>query len=340
VPVSSSPLAGPVAAPAEALSRRTFLAAAAQGAAPAPRAARPRISCGSFNFHTFGANQDPEPAIDLIGQMGFEGTELILLTREDIRGYWTDARIAAINRKLDRYKLEVAQFILFQPVVEGLTSLDRSLRDQNLAYFEAGCKIGRKLRAPIVNIVAPWPREWKGPQAYLPRYYEIQEPKPGEKFHIDIAPGFDWDTVWANFVGAIKECLARAKAHGMKLSIEHHTHTMIPDVASFLRLWDAIRDPALGYNLDTGWTASHRDYPPAAIHKVKAHLMNLHVRDIDGLMRRFVHIGEGVMDFRAIAQALKAIGFRGFLTLEQDKYPGDMQATARRYLSLMREYLA
>jgi sugar phosphate isomerase/epimerase len=327
---------GELPTPAEPFTRRSFLATAA---VTAPGASRPRISCGSFNFHTFGAKQDPEPAIDLIGRMGFEGIELILLTREDIRGYWTDARIAAINRKLDKYRLEVAQFIMFQPVVEGLTSLDRTVRNQNLGYFEAGCKIGRKLRAPMVNIVAPWPREWKGPQAYLPRYYDLENPKPGEKFHIDIARSFDWDAVWANFVGAAKECLARAKAQGMKMSIEHHTHTMIPDAASFLRLWDAVGDPALGYNLDTGWTLLHREYPPVAIHKLKGRLMNLHVRDIDPAMRRFVHIGEGVMDFRAIAEALKATGFRGFLTLEQDKHPGDMQATARRYLAMMKEYL-
>lgn len=318
--------------------RELVMAGAAAAAAAAP--VRPRVSCGSFNFHTFGANQKPDEAIDIIGQMGFEGIELILLTREDIAGYWTEAKTGEINRKLDRYKLEVAQFVLFQPVVEGLTSLDRAVRNQNLDYFEAGCRIARKLRAPLINIVAPWPREWKGPTSYLPRYYDIEKPQPGEKFHIDIEPGFDWDAVWANYVAATKECLQRAKAHGLKMTIEHHTHTMIPDVASFLRLWDAIRDPALGYNLDTGWTMSHRDYPPAAIHKVRKHLMNLHVRDIDGLMRRFVHIGEGVMDFRAIAAALKAIGFGGFLTLEQDKHPGDMKATARRYLAMMREYLA
>ena len=68
--------------------------------------------------------------------------------------------------------------------------------------------------------------------------------------------------------------------------------------------------------------------------------MNVHARDIDGLMRNFVHVGEGVMDFQAIAEALKAVGFRGFLSIEQDKHPGDMKATCRRYLELMKECLA
>ena len=46
------------------------------------------------------------------------------------------------------------------------------------------------------------------------------------------------------------------------------------------------------------------------------------------------------MDFKHVAAALKSAGYRGFVTLEQDKHPGDMQATAKRFLALMREYLA
>ena len=37
----------------------------------------------------------------------------------------------------------------------------------------------------MINIVAPWARELKGPTSYLPRYYNVENPKPGEKFHID-----------------------------------------------------------------------------------------------------------------------------------------------------------
>src|SRR5262249_1298814 len=159
------------------------------------------------------------------------------------------------------------------------------------------------------------------------RYYEITKPKKGEKFHIDIAKGFDWDKVWDAYAEATRGCLERVKRHGMKLSIEHHTHTMVPDAMSFVRLCEQVRDPALGYHLDAGWTMMQREYPPLAIHKVQKYLMNVHARDIDGLMRQFVHVGEGVMDFAAIVEALKAVGFRGFMSIEQDKHPGDMQST-------------
>ena len=318
---------------------------AAAQSAPAPKSAlpsagRPRIGCVSWCFHKFAGGSSPEEALAVIGGLGFEGVDLILLAREDIEGFWTDTTIDRLRRQLDRHKLDVAQFVIFQPVIEGLPSLDAEERKRNLAYFEAGCRIGQKLGAPLVDIVAPWPRELTGPRDYLPRYYDIAEPGPDEKFHIDIAAGFDWDRTWDAFVQTVRTCVECAKAHGLKLTIEHHTHTLIPCADAFLRLWDAIRDPALGYNLDTGWTASQREYPPIAILKTKDRLMNLHVRDIDGLMRQFVHIDNGVMDFAAVAQTLKAIGYAGFLSLEQDKHPGDMQETCRRYVAMMREYLS
>jgi sugar phosphate isomerase/epimerase len=330
---------------AEPVSRREFLGATALAAASTALASaataqgKPKVGCLSWCFHNLSPGATPDEAIDIIGQLGLEGIELILITRDDIKGYWTDARIDRLKQQLDRNKLKVSQFVMFQPVVEGLSSVKADERARNLDYFEAGCKIGKKLGAPIVNIVAPWARELRGPTSYLPRYYEIEKPKPDQKFHIDIADNFDWDRVWDAYIESTKGCLERAKAHGLKLTIEHHTHTLVPDAVSFLRLWEAIRDPALGYNLDTGWTLSQREYPPVAIHKVKRHLMNVHVRDIDGLMRRFVHVGQGVMDFKAVVDTLKQVGYDGYLSLEQDKHPGDMKATCKRYLEIMREYI-
>ncbi|MBN1126099.1 MAG: sugar phosphate isomerase/epimerase [Sedimentisphaerales bacterium] len=300
----------------------------------------PKIGCTSWCFHSFAAGTNPEEAIELIGRIGFDGIELILLGRDDITNYWTGPTINRIQKQLDRWKLQVSQFVLFQPVVEGLSSLNPDERKRNLDYFETGCKIGRKFNAPVVNIVAPWPRELGQGQGYIPRYYEMPNPQPDQKYHINMTADFDWDRIWAQYIDTTKACLERAKAQKMKMSIEHHTHTIIPDTTAFLRLWDAIRDPALGLNLDVGWTLLQREYPPVAVHKAGPRLMNLHMRDIDGAMRQFVHIGHGVMDFKAICDSLKAIQFEGFLSIEQDKYPGDMEETCIRYLAMMKEYLA
>ena len=317
------------------------LPAAAQDKLSARRAGKPKVGCLSWCFHSLTAGADPEPGLDIIGELGFDGVELIVNAPKDLKDFWTDARIERLNGKLQRNRLAVSQFVMFQPVVEDLSSTNPAARERALNNFEACCQIGKKLGAPMVNIVAPWARELKGPTSYLPRYYEIANPKPGQKYHIDIAENFDWDRVWDAYVETTKACLARAKAHGMKFCIEQHTHCLIPDAASFLRLWDRIRDEDLGYNIDVGWTLLQREYPPAAIHKVGRHLMNVHMRDIDGLMRRFPAFGRGVMDVEAIITALKRVGFSGFASIEQDKNPGDpdMRETCREYVRIMRGYL-
>src|SRR5262249_20814053 len=149
---------------------------------------------------------DPEPAIDIIGETGFDGIELIATASKDIKEFWTDARIDHIKQKLDRHKLRVSQFAMFQPVAEGLSSTKPDVRNQALDCFEGGCRIAKKLDSPIVNIVSPWALELKGPSYYLPRYYDIEKPKPDQKFHIDIADGFDFERVWSGFVETIKAC--------------------------------------------------------------------------------------------------------------------------------------
>jgi sugar phosphate isomerase/epimerase len=272
--------------------------------------------------------------------LGFEGIELIANSRQDVDEYWTEKTIGRIRQRLERNHLVLNQFPFFQPVVEGLTSKDAEERKRSLDYFKRGCRIAKKLGAPMVNIVAPWARELStSSTGYLPRYF-LSDPKAGEKFHIDIAPGYDFDQLWHLFTQTMRACLERAKAYGTTFSIENHTHTMMPVTDSFLRLWDAIRDPALGCNLDCGWAMNQREYPATAICKLNKHLMNLHLRDINPAMREYVAIGQGVMDFKAIADAVKTIGFSGFLSLEQDGSGENMKETCRRYLSAMKEYLS
>ena len=139
------------------LNRRQFLQTAAVAAsglslatAPAAESAsrspgKPKIGCLSWCFHDLSPAADPEPALDIIGELGFDGVELIVTARRDLKDFWTDAKIDRLNQKLQRNKLRVSQFVIFQPVVEDLSSTEPAAREQALDYFEAGCRIGKKL---------------------------------------------------------------------------------------------------------------------------------------------------------------------------------------------------
>ncbi len=300
-----------------------------------------KVACASWAFHGFKAGEsNPLAAIDVLGEMGFDGIECIVNHPDDLIQLWTDELIGQVRMQLDKYKMEVTQLALFQPVVEDLSSLDEGKRAKALDHFESGVVIAKKLGANLINIVAPWPRELSRPDGgYLPRYYDLPDAKPGDKFILNMDDSFDWELIWAQYVKTTQECLSRATKHGLRFTIENHTHCMVPDTSSFLLLWNEINDPGLGINLDVGWILEEREYPPVAINKVKRHLYNLHIRDIDGYMSKFVHIGHGVMDFKGIIDQLKKIGYRGYVVLEQDKHPGNMKETVANYLKLMRELI-
>jgi sugar phosphate isomerase/epimerase len=69
--------------------------------------------------------------------------------------------------------------------------------------------------------------------------------------------------------------------------------------------------------------------------------MNVHMRDIDGSMRQFPPFGRDMMDIEVIVTVLKKVGFNGFASIEQDRYPDHpgIRETCREYLRIMREYI-
>jgi hypothetical protein len=54
-------------------------ATAAQG--PSRSQGKPRVGCLSWCFHDLSPGADPEPALQTIGELGFDGVELIATAR-------------------------------------------------------------------------------------------------------------------------------------------------------------------------------------------------------------------------------------------------------------------
>src|ERR1051326_104715 len=106
-----------------------LLNATAEPLSPSPPK-KIQVGCLSWCFHSLGPSADPEAAIDNIGTLGFDGIELIATSRGDFKTFWTDERISRLKQKVERNKLRVSQFAMFQPVVENLTSLKREDREQ------------------------------------------------------------------------------------------------------------------------------------------------------------------------------------------------------------------
>ena len=109
-------------------------AAPAPAPAPAkplpPAADRPKIGCVSWCFHSFTGGVDPTEAIDTMGDLGFEGTDLILTAREDVQGFWTQMKIDSLRARLEKHHLApdwgafLADFCHHWPTHEEHTYVD------------------------------------------------------------------------------------------------------------------------------------------------------------------------------------------------------------------------
>lgn len=297
-----------------------------------------KLGCACWLF-TQGRFLPPyEPAVDAIGELGFQGIEFILRNADDLQDYWTGARVDGLRRQCERRGLDVSQFVFFQDAVAGLASLRAGEREQALEVFERGTCIAKALGSPIVNFVSQWPVGMEAPVAYVPRYWYTNQPGVSEfnpKLSMRLPQPFDWDQIWETYVGSVRKCARIAADHGLKLAVEGHAHVIVPHTDSFLRLSEHVREPALGYNYDTAWQLVQREYIPWSIYKLKGKLLNVHARDGDGLHCYALPPGQGIIDWAGVFEALRAIGYDAFVSLEISNYqePHRWAAEARRYLA-------
>ncbi len=297
-----------------------------------------KLGCACWVF-TKGRFLPPyEPAVEATGELGFEGIEFILRNAEDLSDYWTPWRIDGLRRRCEQYGLEVSQFVLFQDAVADLANLRADAKAKALEIFEGGVKIAKALGSPIVSFVSQWPVGLKAPVDYVPRYWYTNQPGVGEfspKLTLQLPEPFDWDAIWEGYVGSVRTCARIAASHGLKPAIEGHTHVIVPHTDSFLRLWEHVQDPGLGYNYDTAWQFLQREYVPWSLYKLKGKLWHVHARDGDGLHCYSLPPGQGIIDWAGVFEALRAIGYEGFVSLEVSNYndPYRWAGEARRYLA-------
>jgi sugar phosphate isomerase/epimerase len=278
-----------------------------------------KLGCACWTFSKGRFLPPYEPTIEIIGDLGFDGIEFILRHPDDLNDYWTEQRIGELRRLCEARGLTISQFALFQDVVADLPSLDRTANARALDQFEQGAKLAAAMGSPLVNFVSQWPVGIQAPAAYVPRYWYINNPGLegfSPKLSMQLPEPFEWEEIWENYVKTVRTCAEIAAAHGLKLAIEGHAHVVVPNTDSFLRLWDHVQHPALGYNLDTAWLFIQREYIPWSIAKVKGKLLHVHMRDGDGLHAYNLPPGEGILDWEGIFEALRGIGYDGFVSFE------------------------
>ena len=129
-------------------------------------------------------------------------------------------------------------------------------------------------------------------------------------------------------IALLQEAGERAAARGIRAVIHPHAGGFIEFEDEIERVLD---ETDLGFCLDTGHALYAGSDPVTLIHRYRARLDHVHVKDISPGPRpdnfwdaveagAFCPIGDGLLDLDALKQALT--GYDGFATIEQDRRAG------------------
>ena len=144
------------------------------------------------------------------------------------------------------------------------------------------------------------------------------------------------DGEWQAMLTTITRVGRIAADHGLRTAVHPHAGSYIEFPDEIERL---LADCDLPLCLDTGHAAYAGIRPDDALIAVAPRLAHVHLKDVNRTVLRriqggeltfwqaiaagvFCPIGSGIVDFGAVAAALRRIGYAGFATIEQDRLPG------------------
>jgi sugar phosphate isomerase/epimerase len=156
-----------------------------------------------------------------------------------------------------------------------------------------------------------------------------------------VEPGESWSAALKLFVEMLKPVIAHAEQEGVPLLIEPEPGLLIETADQFEELMKHIDSPAVGLNFDIGHFYCVGDDPAPTVHRLQKHLRHVHLEDI-AATRVHHHLvpGDGAIDFAPVLQALRDVGYAGWVTIELYPYVDDPDAAARTALERIQKIMA
>jgi sugar phosphate isomerase/epimerase len=240
--------------------------------------------------HTFGCvwDMDAAAAVEALAAQGFRSFEFIAMAPHLDPRRATPATVAAIRRAVSAAKGEALALDLPSNDI-NLASTSPDVVDFTVESYAATLNVAAEIGARWVVVL------------------------PGRR-HM-LLPPHD-DRLLDVFRGAMERLIRLAERSGVRLLIENHPQTLLPDAASmggFLAregygLVDALYDVANGFAIG--------EEPDLALATLQPFLAMVHVSDSPAGAWRHDPIGTGAVDFDAARAALQRIRFDGPVVAE------------------------
>ncbi|HLG42364.1 MAG TPA: sugar phosphate isomerase/epimerase family protein [Planctomycetota bacterium] len=268
----------------------------------------------SFSSNAF-RNHPLEEVVGILSGIGYEGLEVMC----DIPHAWppdmTPAKVKSLKAALKRAKMGVSNLNAFMMcAVEDFhhpswVEPDPAYRRKRVDHTIAALKLAKKLGAKTVSTE---------PGGHLPYGYTREQA-----------------------LGLFREGLTEAAMHaeklGVRLLIEPEPGMIVQSSGEFEDFIKTVDSSAVGLNFDLGHFFCVGEDPVALIRRLGRRIEHVHLEDIAEDREHF-HLppGRGAIDFRAVAAALKAIRYKGWITIELYPFQDDPASVAKQAFEAIR----
>jgi sugar phosphate isomerase/epimerase len=245
-----------------------------------------------------------------IAELGYQGVEVAPFTLRDNPLQIDESDADRCREAAEAAGLEIVGLHWLMAETEGLhlTHPEPEIRARTTAYLGRLAVLTARMRGTIMVLGSPQQR--------------------------NLLPGTLYEDAFARAVEIIREVSEVAGEHGVTLAVE----PLSPVETSFLsscaearRLLTAVNRPACRLHLDIKAMAHEPAGPVATIHEHRWEVAHFHANDVNQRGP-----GQGPTDLRAVAAALRAIEYRGWISVEPFDYHPSAEDCARISLENLR----
>jgi L-ribulose-5-phosphate 3-epimerase len=263
-----------------------------QSAAPSEGPHRIRVGVSTYSYWHFRDVKYPiEKVIDHAARLGFDGVEILhVQMEEESSGYLNKLKRAAFVNGLDLIMLSIHQDFVSPDPLERQKQIDHTKHCIDLAV---------QLGIPCIRLNSG---RWKT----IKSFDDLMKAKGQEP----PLPGYKEEDAFLWCIDSIEKCLPAAERAGVVMALENHWG-LTTRVDGLLRIYQAIRSPWLGLNVDAGnfvgdpYSQFGQLAPNATIVQAKTYYGGGEWYTLD-------------LDYQRIAQILRKNGFKGYVSLEME----------------------
>lgn len=265
-----------------------------------------KIACGyTIPITLFGIPPKPEDhlmGMEIIGKNGFEAIELEFYD-ELVEEHSRD--LPKMKAILDKYNMKVASIMA---VEEKMFSLNPKIKQKAIEDFDKITDLIVELESPLVSICGYMPPEIRpaGTELYV----------GGPPTAVTVGEDFSWKTFWTNAVDVVRQCTKIAKKKNMELIIETRANDVFSSTDAIINLIHDVGMDNMGVILDVAHVNAGKEYLSLVIPKLGDLIKLVHFSDNDGTQAYHHSLGTGTIDFKAIINNLKRVGFEGYIVVD------------------------